>query len=176
MAAHPSVNDDLPWCIMSGYVIIKPNVRRFTATGVIFEDGSMEDNIDMVMLATGYKMSYPFISHDILPINDNRVEMYKYVFNPEHKHPTMAVLGLVQPLGPILPIAELQARWATRIFKGKDQPTYHTWLLLRPPLERIWGRMRVVIIFVGKGCTSWAFVCLPIPDIGGIFYQIGRFR
>lgn len=33
-------------------------------------------------------------------------------------HPTLAVIGLVQPLGAIMPIAEIQARWATRVFKG----------------------------------------------------------
>lgn len=34
-------------------------------------------------------------------------------------HPTLAVLGLIQPQGAINPITELQARWAVRVFKGE---------------------------------------------------------
>ncbi|KAF7651010.1 hypothetical protein LDENG_00117450 [Lucifuga dentata] len=37
---------------------------------------------------------------------------------PELDHPTLAVIGLVQPLGTVMPIFEMQARWATRVFKG----------------------------------------------------------
>ncbi|XP_063969327.1 flavin-containing monooxygenase 5-like [Lytechinus pictus] len=119
-AAHPTVNDDLPGCIASGFVNIKPNVRRFTERGVVFDDGS-EEALDLVVLATGYKIAFPYIPQSVLPINDNHVEMYKFVFNPEHKHPTMAVLGMVQPIGPIMPVSELQARWASRVFKGINQ-------------------------------------------------------
>ncbi|XP_071484493.1 flavin-containing monooxygenase 5-like [Diadema antillarum] len=119
-AAHPTVNDDLPGCIMNGLVTVKPNIRRFTTSGVVFEDGTTEDNIDLVVLATGYKISFPFLSSSVLPVNDNRVEMYRYVFPLHHKHPTLAVLGLVQPLGPTIPSSGLQARWATRVFKGES--------------------------------------------------------
>jgi dimethylaniline monooxygenase (N-oxide forming) len=34
-------------------------------------------------------------------------------------HPTLAVMGLIQPWGAINPITELQARWAIRVFKGE---------------------------------------------------------
>ena len=34
-------------------------------------------------------------------------------------HPTLAVMGLVQPWGAINPISELQARWAIRVFKNE---------------------------------------------------------
>lgn len=32
-------------------------------------------------------------------------------------HPTLAVMGLIQPWGAINPMTELQARWAVRMFK-----------------------------------------------------------
>jgi dimethylaniline monooxygenase (N-oxide forming) len=47
------VNDDLPLRLASGSVKLKPNIRRFTETGVEFEDGSCLDNVDVVVLATG---------------------------------------------------------------------------------------------------------------------------
>lgn len=36
-------------------------------------------------------------------------------------HPTLAVMGLIQPFGAINPGTELQARWAVRVFKGESK-------------------------------------------------------
>ena len=116
---HPMVNDDLPHRIISGGVVIKPNVTSFTKTGVAFEDGTQVNDLDVVIFCTGYKKGFKFIDHSILPVSDNKVELYKYMFPPNLAKPTLAVLGCIQPLGAIFPISELQARWATRVFCGK---------------------------------------------------------
>jgi len=116
---HPMVNDDLPHRIIAGGVVIKPNVTSFTKTGVVFEDGTQVNDLDAVIFCTGYKIGFKFIDHSILPVSDNKVELYKYVFPPNLAKPTLAVFGCVQPLGAIFPISELQARWATRVFCGK---------------------------------------------------------
>lgn len=54
-----------------------------------------------------------------MKVVENQISLYKFVFSPHLEKPTLAIIGLVQPLGAIMPIAELQARWATRVFKGK---------------------------------------------------------
>ncbi|XP_017284216.1 flavin-containing monooxygenase 5 [Kryptolebias marmoratus] len=115
---HPTVNDDIPNRILSGTVQVKPNIRRFHGSSVEFEDGSVVDDIDLVVFATGYKFSYPFLSSSVISVSDNKASLYKYMFPPELDRPTLAVIGLVQPLGAIMPISEMQARWATRVFKG----------------------------------------------------------
>jgi len=92
------VNDDLPNRILS--------------------DGTVEDDIDLVVFATGYTFSFPFLSSHVIPVSKNKVSLYKYVYPPALEHPTLAVIGLIQPLGAIMPISEMQARWATRVFKG----------------------------------------------------------
>ncbi|XP_014460665.1 flavin-containing monooxygenase 5 isoform X3 [Alligator mississippiensis] len=114
---HPTVNDDLPNRIISGRVLVKPNVREFTETAAIFEDGTKEDNIDAVVFATGYSFSFPFLESCVEVVN-NQISLYKFVFPPHLEKPTLAFIGLVQPLGAIMPISELQCRWATRVFKG----------------------------------------------------------
>jgi len=116
---HPMVNDDLPHRIITGSVVIKPNVSHLTKTGVVFDDGSEVSDLDAVIFCTGYKIGFKFIDHSILPVSDNKVELYKYVFPPNLARPTLAVLGCIQPLGAIFPISELQARWATQVFCGK---------------------------------------------------------
>lgn len=119
LGQHPMVNDDLPNRIISGTVLVKPNVREFRGSSVIFEDGTVEDDIDLVVFATGYSFSFPFLPHNVLSVRGNKTSLYKYVFPPSLEKPTMAVIGFVQPLGAIMPISEMQARWATRVFKGE---------------------------------------------------------
>uniref|UniRef100_A0A8B9Q198 Flavin-containing monooxygenase n=1 Tax=Apteryx owenii TaxID=8824 RepID=A0A8B9Q198_APTOW len=116
---HPTVNDDLPNRIISGRVRVKPNVQEFTATAAIFEDGTKED-IDAVVFATGYSFSFPFLE-DCVTVVENQISLYKFMFPVHLEKPTLAFIGLIQPLGAIMPISELQCRWATRVFKGLNK-------------------------------------------------------
>uniref|UniRef100_A0A8C4TMD9 Flavin-containing monooxygenase n=1 Tax=Erpetoichthys calabaricus TaxID=27687 RepID=A0A8C4TMD9_ERPCA len=121
MSQHPTVNTDLPSCIITGAVVVKPNVRCLTGSAVVFDDDTVEENIDFVIFATGYNISFPFLPPSVVPVAQNQVSLYKYVFPPELEHPTLAIIGLVQPLGAIMPISELQARWATRVIAGRSK-------------------------------------------------------
>ncbi|KAM3915361.1 flavin-containing monooxygenase 5-like isoform 1-T3 [Leptodactylus fuscus] len=118
---HPTVNDDLPNRIISGFVQVRPNVKEFTATGVIFEDGTIEENIDAVIFATGYRFYFPFCEETVINVQRNKISLYKYMFPYHLEKNTLAVVGLIQPLGAIMPISELQSRLATRVFKGLVQ-------------------------------------------------------
>uniref|UniRef100_A0A8C8SFN4 Flavin-containing monooxygenase n=1 Tax=Pelusios castaneus TaxID=367368 RepID=A0A8C8SFN4_9SAUR len=117
---QPTISDDLPNRIISGKVLVKPNIREFTNTGAIFEDGTREEDIDVVVFATGYSFSFPFLE-DYVKVVENQVSLYKYVFPPHLEKPTLVFIGLIQPLGSVMPIAELQGRWATRVFKGLNR-------------------------------------------------------
>ncbi|KAM9620292.1 flavin-containing monooxygenase 5-like isoform 2-T2 [Morphnus guianensis] len=116
---HPTINDDLPNRIISGRVLVKPNVQEFTETSAIFEDGTRED-IDAVVFATGYSFSFPFLE-GCVKVVENQIPLYKFMFPPDLEKPTLAFIGLIQPLGAIMPISELQCRWATRVFKGLNK-------------------------------------------------------
>uniref|UniRef100_A0A8C7FT75 Flavin-containing monooxygenase n=1 Tax=Oncorhynchus kisutch TaxID=8019 RepID=A0A8C7FT75_ONCKI len=118
---HPTVNDELPNRILSGTVQVKPNIRRLQGSSIEFDDGTVEDNIDLVVFATGYNFSFPFLPSNMLPVSGNKANLYKYMFPPGLERPTLVVIGLVQPLGAIMPISEMQARWATRVFKGLNK-------------------------------------------------------
>ncbi|XP_026200865.1 dimethylaniline monooxygenase [N-oxide-forming] 5-like [Anabas testudineus] len=115
---HPTVNDELPNRILSGTIQVKPNIRRFQGSSVEFDDGSVVEDVDLVVFATGYRFSFPFLASHVVSVSENKASLYKYVFPPELDRPTLAIIGLVQPLGAIMPISEMQARWATRVFKG----------------------------------------------------------
>ncbi|KAM6217252.1 flavin-containing monooxygenase 5-like [Rhynchocyon petersi] len=112
-------SDDLPNRIISGRVLVKPNVKEFTETSAIFEDGTKED-IDAIIFATGYTFSFPFFESDPT-ILDSQYSMFKFVFPPRLEKPTLAFIGILQPVGATIPTSELQSRWAVRVFKGLNK-------------------------------------------------------
>ncbi|XP_062989598.1 dimethylaniline monooxygenase [N-oxide-forming] 2-like isoform X2 [Elgaria multicarinata webbii] len=122
------LNDELPSCILCGGVVVKPNVKRFTETSAIFEDGTVEENIDVVIFATGYNAAFPFLEESVADACRNSTSLYKQVFLPQLEKPTLAVIGYISVTGSILPVVELQARWATRVFNGSSK---------LPPVNRL---------------------------------------
>ncbi|KAL4634954.1 dimethylaniline monooxygenase N-oxide-forming 5-like [Arapaima gigas] len=135
MSQHPTVNDELPNRILSGTVLVKPNVCQFQGSSVVFEDGTVENDIGLVVFATGYRFAFPFLPSSVLTVSENRTSLYKYVFPPDLERQTLAIIGLVQPLGAIMPISEMQARWATRVFKGLNK---------LPSVDHMWKDIKAV--------------------------------
>ncbi|XP_076009757.1 flavin-containing monooxygenase 5-like isoform X2 [Genypterus blacodes] len=120
-AQIPVVNDDLPGRIITGRVQMKPNVKEFCGSSVIFVDGSVIDKVDVVVFATGYNYSFPFLPSALQAKSGYRLQLYKHVFPPGLSQPTLAVVGFIHGFGSINPLAEMQARWATRVFKGLNK-------------------------------------------------------
>jgi dimethylaniline monooxygenase (N-oxide forming) len=116
-AQHPMVNDEMPNRLASGTLNVRPDIKTFTENGIIFDDGTKEENIDIVVLATGYIFGFPFLDKSVIEVKENHVDLCKYMFLPQLEKQTLCVVGFIQPLGAIMPIAELQCRLATRVFQ-----------------------------------------------------------
>ncbi|XP_077441058.1 flavin-containing monooxygenase 5-like isoform X2 [Vanacampus margaritifer] len=112
------VSDDLPARIISGRVRLRANVKEFRGSTLTFADGSVVDQVDVVVFATGYNYSFPFLPPTLHEKSGYRLCLYKHVFPPRLSRPTLAVVGFIHGLGSLTPLAEIQARWATRVFKG----------------------------------------------------------
>lgn len=112
------MNDELPTCILCGTVTIKTSVKEFTETSAVFEDGTVEENIDVVIFTTGYTYSFPFFEEPLKTLCTKKIFLYKLVFPSNLEKTTLAMIGFISLTGSILAGTELQARWATRIFKG----------------------------------------------------------
>lgn len=116
---EPVFNDDLLSRIACGVVLIKPDVKEFRETSVLFQDGTVQDDVDVVVFATGYTYSYPFMEDDsIIKSRNNEVTLYKGILPPHLEKPTMAVIGLVQSFASTIPTADLQCRWTIKVFQG----------------------------------------------------------
>ncbi|NWR46164.1 FMO1 monooxygenase, partial [Regulus satrapa] len=116
----PVLNDDLPSYILTGRITIKPGVKEFKDNSVLFHNCSEEEPIDIVVFCTGYIVSFPFLEESIVRVENKHASLYKYVFPTHLQKPTLAVLGLIKPFGAIMPVAEMQARWVSRVFKGRE--------------------------------------------------------
>lgn len=117
LEAHPTVSSELLPRIGHGDIEVKPNIDRFAGSRrVRFVDGS-EEEIDLVVYCTGYRISFPFLSERVFPVRDNRLPLYRRVVAPER--PGLHFIGFIQPLGPIMPIAEAQSEWVADLLEGK---------------------------------------------------------
>ena len=117
----PLVNDELPHCIIAGSIQVKAEIAKIKGKNVVFTDGSKVEDIDVIILATGYKFHFPFLSDSLLCPKDRYIPMYRYVFPPFCNPGTIAIIGAVRVNGPVPPIAEMQSRWAVSVFVGKSK-------------------------------------------------------
>ncbi|HEX6665230.1 MAG TPA: NAD(P)-binding domain-containing protein [Solirubrobacterales bacterium] len=115
--AHPTVSSELLPRLGHGDIEVKPNIERFSGgRSVRFTDGS-EEEIDLVVYCTGYKMTFPFFDPEVLSAPDNRLPLYRRVVSIER--PGLYFIGFIQPLGPIMPLAEAQAEWIADLLGGR---------------------------------------------------------
>jgi cation diffusion facilitator CzcD-associated flavoprotein CzcO len=116
MEEHPTISQELLSQIGHGRVEVKPNVERLDGETVHFDDGTSGD-YDRIIYATGYDISFPFLPDDLFHVENNRVRLYRYVVPPQI--PGLYFLGLIQPLGAIMPLVEKQSRWVASLLSGE---------------------------------------------------------
>src|SRR6188472_509853 len=117
LEAHPTVSSELLPRVGHGDITIKPNIECFAGGSVVrFTDGS-EEEIDLVVYCTGYKIVFPFLDPEVFEAKDNRMPLYRRVAAVDH--PGLFFIGFVQPLGPIMPIAEAQSEWIADLLQGR---------------------------------------------------------
>jgi cation diffusion facilitator CzcD-associated flavoprotein CzcO len=117
LEAHPTVSAELLSRLGHGDIKVKPNLDRFSGGRMVrFVDGS-EEEIDLVVYCTGYKITFPFFDESLISAADNRLPLYRRVASVEH--PNLYFIGLIQPLGAIMPLAEAQAEWVADLLSGR---------------------------------------------------------
>lgn len=114
-AEHPTISSDLLNLVGHGRIDVKPEVERLEGDRVRFVDGSTE-RVDVAVFATGYRVSFPFFDEDFLAAPDNELELYHRVVHPDF--PGLYFIGLIQPLGATMPLAEAQAKWVGDLLAG----------------------------------------------------------
>jgi len=106
--AHPTVSGRILDRIQHGTIVPKPNIAALDGARVRFEDGT-EVEADIVVYCTGYKITFPFFDERLISAPENRIELFRRVFHPDYAN--VQFIGLLQPLGAVMPLAEAQGRW-----------------------------------------------------------------
>ncbi|XP_063387234.1 senecionine N-oxygenase-like [Cydia fagiglandana] len=94
----------------------KPDVKKFTRSGVVFQDDSFEE-VDIVILCTGYDFDFSFL-HESCGLTVSRkfvLPVYQHMVNV--RRPSMVLLGLPKPIIPKL--IDAQANYAASLAAGK---------------------------------------------------------
>ncbi|GGE32839.1 monooxygenase [Primorskyibacter flagellatus] len=112
---HATLSQELLPMIGHGYIDVKPNVAELRGDGVAFVDGS-EAEYDAVIYATGYEVTFPFLDRWVFDPDLQLGELYRRMVVPAH--PGLIHAGLVQPVGPTIPLVEVQGKWIAALASG----------------------------------------------------------
>jgi hypothetical protein len=72
---HPTIGTELLHYIKHGKVKPKPHIAKLSGKYVHFTDGSVEE-IDMIVAATGYHLSYPFLPKELQRVKGVVAQVY----------------------------------------------------------------------------------------------------
>jgi dimethylaniline monooxygenase (N-oxide forming) len=134
---HATISQDLLSYLGHGWISMKPNVQRLDGDHVLFTDGSREP-VDAIIYATGYRTSFPFLRSEVFSVQDGTPPaLYRRIVSIER--PGLFFSGLVQPVGPTIPLVEIQARWIAAVLSGRIAlPARHS---MQAEVERHRGKV-----------------------------------
>lgn len=116
LSAHPSVSGEFLTRVGSGDIGVKPAISELAGRRVRFTDGSVED-VDVVVCATGYEMSFPFFDDpDLRPDERHRLPLFKRMIKPGV--PNLFYVGFAQPNPTLVNFAEQQSKLIAALLKG----------------------------------------------------------
>ncbi len=115
---HATLSQELLPYIGHGYISVKPNVAELRGDRVAFADGS-EEKIDAIIYATGYRTTFPFLSPEVFDPEKEAGNLYRRMIPPGR--PGLIFAGLVQPIGPTIPLVETQGKWIAGVLSGQTK-------------------------------------------------------
>ncbi|BDA77267.1 monooxygenase [Leptospira kobayashii] len=114
-SAHPTVSQDLLVRLGRGDIKHKAVIKELKGKKIQFADGS-EENADVLIYCTGYAIKFPFFDENFLSAPNNYIPLFFKMIKPEINN--LMFVGLMQPLGAIMPLAEMQGKWIAQYLSG----------------------------------------------------------
>jgi hypothetical protein len=120
-------------------VNLRPTIKNIQATddgvNVTFTDDNLVENVDKIIFATGYKLSYPFIVPNPVTPNNRIAGFYQHIF--KIGDPSLALVGQVRA-GISFRVYEYQAVAVARYFAGRNAAPLPT-----PQEQDLWEVQRL---------------------------------
>lgn len=114
--AHVTSNGTIITDIAYNRITVKQGIEKIEGKKLYFVDGSAEE-FDVLIAATGYEIDLPYISRDVVPLQDNRLELYKRMVQPGW--PGLYFTGFFNLDSALNMVYEHQARWIRDIEMGE---------------------------------------------------------
>lgn len=114
--SHPVQSDRFQDRLAAGEITPRPGIDHFAGDRVVFTDGS-ESPCDLVVWATGYHVTFPFLDPELVSAPGNDLPLWKRVAHPDL--PGLFFIGLLQPVGAVMPLSEAQGRWIAELLRGR---------------------------------------------------------
>ncbi|RWS10785.1 dimethylaniline monooxygenase [N-oxide-forming] 5-like protein [Dinothrombium tinctorium] len=132
----PTFNEYLCSKIASGCLEIFGEIERVNGSKVFFKNEDNEHHFDCIILATGYGISYPYLSKtcelfangEMTAGKDHAYDnfychLYENMFCPYLQKPeSLIFIGLVQSYGSLFALIEMQCRWAAALIAETCEP------------------------------------------------------
>lgn len=122
LATHPIMNTQVLHHLQHGDLIAKPDLVRLEATTAVFADGSSAQ-VDLVILATGYRYLLPFIDPSLLTWDRGRPRLYLNMLSRELD--SLYVLGFIEFAGAAYPRFEEMAQVIAMDIRARETGQYH---------------------------------------------------
>lgn len=96
--SHPVMNTLILHHLGQGDITARRDLERIEGSRVFFRDGESEE-YDVILLATGYQLHYPFIAREELnwPARAGAPQLFLNTFHPDHHN--LFVLGMIEATG-----------------------------------------------------------------------------
>ena len=117
--AHVTSNATVVNHIAYSRIEVKQGIQKIEGKTIHFVDGTAEE-FDTLIAATGYLIDLPFLSSDVVPINDNAVDLYERIVSPGW--PGLYFMGLFNTDTALNMVFEHQARWIREMELGTRCP------------------------------------------------------
>lgn len=120
--SHPVMNTLILHHIGQGDIAPRGPIRTVHERTVTFEDGEQHE-YDLILLATGYRLHYPFIdrAHLNWPPSAGAPQLYLNIFHPEYND--LFLIGMVEAAGLGWEGRHLQAEIIARYLSEKNKGT-----------------------------------------------------
>ena len=125
---HPSVSTEALHYLKHGRIIPHPDLACYDGDQVEFTDGT-RISVDLIVCATGYHVSYPFLAPGLAEVRGSVVRNYWGMISPQFRH--LYLVGWGQPRSGFGTLLEPLAETLAQSIKIQDRMQYPLGAVLR---------------------------------------------
>lgn len=131
---HPTVSEELPYYLKHGRISIKKHITKTENKTVWFDDDTSAE-FDLIVAATGFKLSFPFLPKSLVRTNGNNLLCIGHCVYPDYKG--LFFLGWQQVRGGVGALASAFSNAIVDLIKVEEESGLPSGMILQSINEKI---------------------------------------